>query len=132
VHDASSEDAAIEAEDVLKVLKSIGAEKLPRIDIYNKQDLAKQNPTLDHTWQNPEGVETSALKGTGVEKVHEAIEAFFAGHEKPFSFTVPVAEGRKLAWLQAHGDVRHMALEDDHYTVDVVLSEEDAALFETM
>lgn len=132
VHDASSEEAAMQADDVLDVLKSIGAEKLPRLDVYNKQDLAQRDSTLDHTWQNPEGIATSALNGEGLETLHKAIEAFFAGHEKPFHFTVPAAAGRKLAWLQAHGDVSRMELDGDHYRVDVVLSEEDAAIFQTI
>ena len=132
VHDASSDEAHMQDQDVKDVLESIGADKLPKIDIYNKQDLARQNPALDHTWQEPNGIETAAATGEGVDKMHDAIEAFFAAAEKPFTFDVPAAEGRKLAWLQAHGDVTRMELEGNTYQVEVVLSEEDAAIFKTM
>ena len=132
VHDASSEEAAIQAKDVDEVLESIEAEKLPKLHVYNKQDLARQNPELDHTWQEPDGIDTAAAIGEGIDKVHDAIEAFFAASEKPFTFKVPASEGRKLAWLQAHGEVKSMELDGDTYDVEVILAEEDAAIFETM
>ncbi len=132
VHDASSDEAQMQDQDVKDVLESIGADKLPKLNIYNKQDLARENPELDHTWEEPDGVETAAATGEGVDKVHDAIEAFFAASEKPFTFKVPASEGRKLAWLQAHGEVTSMELDGDTYDVEVVLAEEDAAIFETM
>ncbi len=128
VHDSASKEAEIQSKDVHKVLKSIGAASVPCIEIYNKQDIAEES-SLD--WQNSDGVGVSALTGQGVDKLEDKIEAFFAGNERDFNFVVPAADGRRIAWLHAHGDVKEMNLEDEDYHIKVLLSEEDAALFAT-
>ena len=126
VQDAANPDRDAQEKDVQQVLASIGAEKLPQIDIYNKQDIQG----AEQPGKGAVGV--SAQTGKGLDNVHEAIEAFFADKEEVYSFDVPAADGKKIAWLHAHGDVRDMEMGDNEvYKINVLLSEENAQLFKS-
>jgi GTP-binding protein HflX len=123
VHDGSSDDAPEQDRDVKGVLKSLGADKIPVIDVCNKMDLMENNVSLI------DGLGCSALTGKGVPEVLAAIEAHFAGSEAEYVFTIPAADGKRIAWLHAHGDVTDMQLDDTNYIVKVRLTEEDANIF---
>ncbi|MBI1362831.1 MAG: GTPase HflX [Proteobacteria bacterium] len=123
VHDGSSDDAPEQDRDVKGVLKSLGADKIPVIDVCNKMDLMENNLSL------VQGLECSALTGKGVPEVLAAIEEHFAAGEAEYIFTIPAADGKRIAWLHAHGDVTDMQLEETNYIVKVRLSEEDANIF---
>lgn len=128
VHDGSSEDAIAQDKDVKQVLKSIKADKVEVIDVANKIDLLPENhmPTVD-------GLPASGLKHKGVEDILAAIEGYFASNEREYCYKIPAADGKKLSWLHAHGEVLDTQMvEDEIFTVRVRLSEEDAAIFEQM
>ena len=125
VQDASNPDRAAQEKDVIHVLKTIGAEKIPVLNIYNKYDIegaaSPENDTLN----------ISAKTGEGLEHLQKAIEAFFADKEQVYQFRVPASDGRRLAWLHAHGDVKNMKLDEhENYLIDVLLSKENAMFFE--
>mgnify|MGYP006430219119 CR=1 FL=1 len=127
VQDAANPDRAAQEKDVADVLKSIGAENLPVLDVYNKQDL----PSAETPEKGAIGV--SAQAGKGLESLEAAVEEFFAGKEEIHHFEVPATDGRTLAWLHAHGDVKQMTLDDNEiYQVEVLLSPENASLFNTI
>lgn len=126
VQDAANPDRPAQEKDVQHVLKSIGAENLPVIDVFNKQDA----PDAEKPEKGTLGV--SAVTGEGLEALQAEIESFFAGKEEVYHFKVPATDGRKIAWLHAHGDVKNMEMSDDEiYQVDVLLSEENAELFKS-
>ena len=124
VQDASHPERFAQEKDVAHVLKSIGAENVPVVNVYNKQDVpGAEQP--DNT-----AVAVSAQTGAGLASLEAAIEAFFAKSEEIHHLEVPATEGRQLAWLHAHGDVKKMTLDDKEiYQVEVLLSPENAAFF---
>ena len=124
VHDVASFDREAQAVDVMSVLTSIGAEKITRIDVWNKADQLEEGGYVPH-----EGVLVSALEGKGMDTLCQAIENVFAAQEEQHTFIVPAADGKRLAWLHAHGDVVAMRMEEDMCHVDVRLTAEDAAIF---
>lgn len=126
VQDAANPDRRAQEKDVIHVLKSIGAENMPRVDVFNKMDI--EGAELPESG----GVGVSAQTGVGIENLQQTIEDFFAGKEEVHQFKVPATDGRKIAWLHAHGDVKNMTLGDDEiYRVDVLMSDENAALFKS-
>lgn len=79
VLDASHPRAALLEQDVEAVLKELGAQNRPRIFVLNQWDKVSPEDAnrLLHQW--PEGYPVSALKGTGLKALEEAIgERFFA------------------------------------------------------
>ncbi len=73
--DASDERREENIFEVDSVLEEIGAENVPRIEIYNKIDaLESVKPRVDlDTHQLPERVWISALTGAGIELLYEAV-----------------------------------------------------------
>lgn len=126
VHDAASPEMHLQSHDVRKVLKTIGAEDRPILDVWNKCDLP------DAVQEVETGVRTSAVTGQGVDSLLAKIDAIFAENEQVYDYTLSVADGKALAWLHAHGEVLESTFEDTTCQVKVRLTAEDAAIFEKM
>lgn len=126
VHDAASPEMHLQSHDVRTVLKVIGAEDRPMLDVFNKSDLPDARKLTE------EGIATSAVTGAGVDALLERIDAFFAENEKVYDYALSVTDGKALAWLHAHGEVLENTLEEMTSHVKVRLTPEDAAIFEKM
>ncbi len=127
VHDGSSTDAPMQDRDVKTVLTTLGAENIPTLDVCNKVDLLPDGmpPYID-------GLPVSGLKGQGLEALLAALEQTLGARESDFTFLVPAADGRKIAWLHAHGEVLKMELVGDDYRITARLLPEDAEIFTRM
>jgi GTP-binding protein HflX len=74
VIDAASDEREDNIYQVQEVLQEIGAEAIPRLEIYNKLDLLEQAPRIDRNADGqPERVWLSAASGEGVELLLQAI-----------------------------------------------------------
>lgn len=75
VIDAHDEDRLDNVEQVLSVLKEIGAHEIPQLNVYNKLDLLEGavSRTDRNEEDKPERVWVSAVKGEGVEALLESI-----------------------------------------------------------
>ncbi|RLQ22300.1 GTPase HflX [Seongchinamella sediminis] len=74
VIDAASEEREDNIYQVQEVLQEIGAEQIPRLEIYNKLDLLEQAPRIDRNAEGqPERVWLSATTGAGVELLLQAV-----------------------------------------------------------
>jgi GTP-binding protein HflX len=74
VIDAASEGREENVAQVDEVLTEIGAEEIPRLQVYNKLDLLEQAPRLDRDEQGrPWRVWVSAATGAGIELLLEAV-----------------------------------------------------------
>jgi GTP-binding protein HflX len=72
--DAADEDRANNIEQVHEVLAEIGAEQLPRLEVYNKIDLLDRESGIDYSSEGkPERVWLSAHTGDGVELIEQAV-----------------------------------------------------------
>ncbi len=127
VHDASSSDAIAQAQDVMQVLEDIGAHDSRIIDVANKADLVKGKIIGDAL-----GISVSAVTGENVEKVLQAIDSTLGESWKEVLLKVSVSNGRKVAWLHAHGEILSQEIKGETWHIRVKLMPEDLNLFKKM
>lgn len=128
VHDASNEDAAAQNADVVDVLKQIKADKIPVLHVANKADLVQDSMAgflSDATL-------ISALSGQGIHRLKKQIEDALSQGEKDVEITLDAAEGRKLSWLHANGQILKQELDGQTWHLTVRLKPEDAMKFQAL
>ncbi len=138
VRDISHPESHAQSQDVLEVLKDLGLAAIYEeqgIEILNKCDLLDDNEVARLRAQSvrtthPAQCVISALDGEGVETLLAKIDQFLASKEKTYGFQLSLMEGKKIAWLYAHGQV--LSREDDevHAHLKVKLSSENKERFE--
>lgn len=138
VRDISHPESHAQSQDVLEVLKDLGLAAIYEeqgIEILNKCDLLDDNEVARLMAQSvrtthPAQCVISALDGEGVETLLAKIDQFLASKEKTYGFQLSLMEGKKIAWLYAHGQV--LSREDDevHAHLKVKLSSENKERFE--
>jgi GTP-binding protein HflX len=105
VADASQDEARLieQLEAVDAVLAEIGAAELPSILVLNKVD--RLDPLARRRLGNrfPDGLQVSALAGTGLDELRERIAEHFAERFEEVRLLVPYEDGAKLAELYALG-----------------------------
>lgn len=107
VVDASQPDAVEQADAVLGVLDDIGCRDRRVLAVFNKLDAITDDTALHILRRRfPDGVEISALRGTGLDELTGAVlrerERDFADIEVRF----PTIDGKLAAFLHEKGDVR--------------------------
>jgi GTP-binding protein HflX len=128
VRDAAHADSDAQRDDVLEVLQDLGvSEHTQFIDVLNKSD-AMDEAQLAITQSrmaradNPT-VLTSALKGTGLDPLLQAISNVFQAKADKFRLAIKPEEGHVLSYLHEHGQVlaQNVDAAGQQY-VDVLLS----------
>jgi GTP-binding protein HflX len=97
------------------------------IEVMNKADLlggVAQVPI------RPGNVAVSAVSGEGLDTIKAAIDARIAAGMETADYDIPAADGARLAWLYAHGEVVQRHDGDDGVHVTVRLLPADRARFE--
>ena len=115
VIDASNENYPQQIEQVNAVLKEIGADKVPQIEVFNKVDLLTGHPArLDH---NEDGqvrrAWCSAQTGEGMELLQTALDQCFSADQLHEWIRVPAANGRLRARLFDLGKVLKEQVEEN-------------------
>lgn len=93
--------------DLGVVAKDTGESTIPILEVWNKCDLL-DTETLGKLRGNAEAqgaVILSAARGVGVDALEERIAGVLTGTAREVSFILPLRDGRRLAWLHAHGDI---------------------------
>lgn len=126
VHDLSNPEMDAQAYDVRNVLGQIGAADKRVIHFFNKVDKA------DGVIVPKEGVAVSAMTGQGVEDLLEAIRNRLQADWETVRVEVHASDGRKLAWLHAHGDVIEQQLTEETWVLVVKLRASDLAAWRAM
>ena len=103
VVDASASYYPSQMQVVEEVLASLGAGDIPCIRVYNKADQA-QGPLPQ------DGVLISALQGTGLEALLQAVEQALSARYKEISLVIPYDKYEAMALLQREGRI----LEETH------------------
>ncbi|MCP5404900.1 MAG: GTPase HflX [Pseudomonadaceae bacterium] len=125
VRDASNPDWRAQAADVDAVLREIGAADKPRVVAFNKVDRLADGVEV------PEGgLGVSAVSGEGVDNLLAALEAELKQAWQVLEVRVPASDGKRLAWLYAHGDVLESVLEGEEWRLNVRLRAEDVGVWE--
>jgi GTP-binding protein HflX len=115
-----------QAVDVRSVLSQIGAADKRVIHAYNKLDKAR-NVVVPR-----DGVGVSAITGEGVDELLEVIRHHLQADWETVKVEVPASDGRRLAWLHAHGDVTEQHLNEETWTLVVKLRASDLAAWRAM
>ncbi len=140
VRDVSHPDTEAQKQDVEEVMKGLGVdeERLADnfIEVRNKIDLLTDDDNeiqanLAKRADHPV-IPMSAVTGAGVDAFLEAVEDQLSRHLESLSVTLEPADGKRLSWLYAHGDVIDRHDEDDGIHVTVLLEPANLKRFEQL
>jgi GTPase len=137
VRDISHEDSDPQRDDVIKVLSDIGISGengAPLIEAWNKIDLLMPEAQAFHTAEaarRDDVVLLSALTGEGVAPLLSILSNRLTKARRIHNINVGTSDGATMAWLHAHGSVVSEAVEDDQMLIEVRLSDEDFARFQS-
>lgn len=106
VIDASAADKDDQMADVEDVLREIGADEVPRLDVYNKIDLLGVAPRIDYCEAGtPRRVWVSAASGAGLPLLRQAISNCLVGDIVEKVVQIGSAQGKLRAALYAMGAI---------------------------
>lgn len=109
VIDAHSPQRAAQIAEVEDVLRQIGADRVPRIDVFNKIDLVPD--VVAHVDRGdgdcPQRVWLSAVSGDGKDQLLEALACRFSGQRVRGQVHLGPEHGRLRALLFEQGAIRH-------------------------
>lgn len=114
VRDMANPAHAAQKKQVLEVLADLGVvdaesgtSEIPILEVWNKADLL--SPVILAEMRDAatghEAVLVSAATGDGVEAFSATIGDMLTQQAKEVTVTLPVSDGRRIAWLHAHGEV---------------------------
>lgn len=95
----------------LGVVDGEGSSSVPIVEVWNKWDLLSPDERetklalIASQAVDVPAVPISAVTGEGVPQLLEKIGELLTGGARIHSFVVPTADGQRLAWLHAHGEV---------------------------
>ncbi len=114
VRDMANPSHAAQKKQVLDVLADLGVvdgqtgtSSIPILEVWNKCDLF-DTENLEELRNSSEGqgaIVLSAVTGEGVALLEAELARLLSGGAQEVSFLLPVSDGRRIAWLHAHGDV---------------------------
>ncbi|MCX2975329.1 GTPase HflX [Halieaceae bacterium IMCC8485] len=116
VIDAASDEREDNIHQVHEVLQEIGADEIPRLEIYNKLDLLEQKPRIDRNADGiPERVWLSAATGDGVSLLLQAVSEVVGQDMVDEQLEIAPDQGGLRAALYRLG-----AVESENYSDDGV------------
>ncbi len=115
VRDIASEAAGAQKTEVLAILEELdviegegGPSRIPIIEVWNKWDLVteERRAELEPLAAGSDDIAiVSALTGDGVSALLARLGTRLTESAQVIQVTVPASDGRRLAWLHAHGEV---------------------------
>ena len=114
VRDISNPSSAAQKAQVLHVLRDLcvidgeGEASIPILEIWNKWDQLDHEVADDLAAQveaNDDIVATSAVTGEGVDVLLDRLGEMLTRNAALRTFEVAAGDGRRIAWLHAHGEV---------------------------
>jgi GTPase len=117
VRDIANPDTAAHRTEVLQVLAGLGVDgdeaglgRIPVIEAWNKWDLLAEDQIADlraAIAADPEAtiVPLSAVTGFGCDDLLQAVNGVLTATARVHLFVLPAADGQRIAWLHANGDV---------------------------
>ncbi|MBX7526820.1 GTPase HflX [Qipengyuania vesicularis] len=147
VRDMSNPSADAQKAQVLRVLTDLdvidgegGTSSIPILEVWNKWDLLDEDRAGELgevAASNEDIVGVSAMTGEGVDTLLEKLGEMLTAKASIREFELPVSDGRRIAWLHAHGEV--LVEEDAGEGVDgpvrrfvVRLNPKEAGQFESL
>ena len=140
VRDMSHPDRDPQRDDVEAVLAQLGVgredeDAPPQIEAWNKVDAlspAEREALTAEAARRDDVVPISALRGFGIHELRETISERLQQGSKMHDITLPAGEGEKIAWLHARGEVVGQETRDSDIHLQVRLSPENWARFQSL
>jgi len=140
VRDISHLETESQSKDVTQVLKDLDIDKAYEnrgIEVLNKCDLLQKEEfgrlkSVALRAVRPAQCVISALNEKGLSDLLEKIDRFLASKDKTYEFSIPLASGKRIAWLYAHGEVIERNDNETEAHIRVKLSEESKERFSHM
>jgi GTP-binding protein HflX len=118
VVDASNPQAEQQIEAVNAVLKEVGCDKKPTVLVLNKIDRVTDRTRLDVLKaHHPRAVAVSGLTGEGLDQLRDAVIEALSADFAPAEITADVANGKVLAYLNAHAEIFRQEYRDNQVVV---------------
>lgn len=114
VRDMANESHAAQKRQVMDVLADLdvvdretGTSQIPVLEVWNKADLLDDDTRAELAEAAPghDAVLMSAATGEGVEALGNRLATVLTAKARELTVTLPLSDGRRIAWLHAHGDV---------------------------
>ncbi|WP_100261287.1 GTPase HflX [Qipengyuania seohaensis] len=115
VRDMSNPSAEAQKVQVLNVLRELGvinseegSEAIPILEVWNKWDLLDEEAAEELgglSQASEDVVAVSALSGEGVPQFLDRVGEILTSRATVRRFELPASDGRRIAWLHAHGDI---------------------------
>jgi GTP-binding protein HflX len=119
VVDASHPDAEHQIATVDEVLKELGVDSVDPILVLNKADAVEDRSIVDVLRaRHPGSVAVSAARRTGLDRLSQAVAERLADGYLEARVETGVGNGRLIAFLAEHAEVRHTEYQDNRVTFD--------------
>lgn len=114
VRDMANPAHAAQKKQVMEVLADLdvvdaetGVGEIPILEVWNKVDLvdAERAQELRDAAQGQDAVVLSAISGVGMDDLYARLGEMLTNRARELTVILPVSDGRRLAWLHAHGDI---------------------------
>jgi GTP-binding protein HflX len=138
VRNMAHPDREAQREDVDDVLAALGLAEEgapPRLEAWNKLDLLSgedRAKLLGDAARREDVVPISALTGEGIEALAARMAGQLRRGEQVHEVRLAAAEGGRIAWLHARGEVLDQSVDRDEVKLSVRLSPENWARFQSM
>jgi GTP-binding protein HflX len=138
VRNMAHPDHEAQGEDVDDVLASLGLAEEgapPRIEAWNKIDLIagdERERLFEEARRRDDVVPVSALTGEGLDALRQRMAEKLRSGERVHEISLAAADGGKIAWLHARGEVLDQRVDHDQVRLSVRLSPDNWARFQAM
>ncbi|MEM1196132.1 MAG: GTPase HflX [Pseudomonadota bacterium] len=114
VRDMANPSQGAQKKQVINVLADLGvvdrdteAGDIPILEVWNKADLLgqEQRCALQEACEVHGASLVSATTGEGLDALYDRIGSILTAKARELVVTLPLSDGRRIAWLHAHGDV---------------------------
>ncbi len=114
VRDMANPAHAAQKKQVMEVLADLGVvdrdtgvSDIPILEVWNKADLLTEDALgeLAEAAKGHDAVLISAKSGLGLDDLSDKIASLLTVKAREMKVTLPLSDGRRIAWLHAHGDI---------------------------
>lgn len=114
VRDMANPAHAAQKKQVMEILADLdvvdadtGHSEVPILEVWNKADLIDSDSmaALNEAAHGQDAVLVSATQGMGLEIFSARVAEILTEKASEVTVTIPVADGRRIAWLHAHGEI---------------------------
>ena len=136
VRDISHAETDNQADDVAKILTSLGVdENIPQLEVWNKIDQMEADEiaaSQARSERSDDIFAISAITGEGIDQLLAEIAVRLQGEHSIEELSLPFSAGKERAWLFAEGVIESEAQTDDGFDITVKWTAKQAAQFKKL